>query len=657
MSSRTLSRPGKFYVCAVIFAGGCAVVASTYALFQHPVGYQWLILAALTIVSGSATVKLPSIPASLSVSETFVIISALLFGAPVGTLIVALDGFIISLWLNRGRKEAHRLLFNMCAPAVSVWISANVFFLLADLRPLIFEPSVGVSTFIIPLIAFTILYFILNSWLIAFAVSFETGQPALPVWNANFVWLSLNFFCGATVAALLLTIIPHKGMDLMFLAYVAAILPLLFVLYLTYRMSMARVEDANRHLAEMNQMYLATIETLALAVDAKDQVTHGHIRRVQSFAVALTRRLAGGDRGLLHAMEAASLLHDMGKLAVPEHILNKPGKLSSAEFERMKLHSSIGADILSSIHFPYPVIPIVRHHHENWDGSGYPDGLRGTAIPLGARILSVIDCFDALTSDRPYRPRLTTEQAVGILVQRRGIMYDPLIVDTFVQHVTETDTQAEPGVRESNSALLELARRIAQNSQPDPVNRVTRTSPHCSANFMKLCSAIASATRTGSSLHVAMGSIWTHLNSVLPANLVVLFIYDSRSDELNVHYVRGAHDRQLEDLTVPLGKQLAGWVGATRRSALNSNPALDFDTNSFPLCARLQSCLMVPLVLDDALIGTLGFYSLNAGCYTSEDQQVAELLSGHLAWMVNALGCSHSTVTNTGPKERSVSFG
>ena len=165
---------------------------------------------------------------------------------------------------------------------------------------------------------------------------------------------------------------------------------------------MARVADANRHLGEMNQMYLATIETLALAVDAKDQVTHGHIRRVQSFAVALTRRLAGRDRGLLHAMEAASLLHDMGKLAVPEHILNKPGKLDPAEFDRMKLHASIGADIFSSIHFPYPVIPIVRHHHENWDGSGYPDGLCRNSDsawrtdPLCYRLLRRIDFGSAV---------------------------------------------------------------------------------------------------------------------------------------------------------------------------------------------------------------------------------------------------------------------
>src|SRR5437763_16643539 len=141
---------------------------------------------------------------------------------------------------------------------------------------------------------------------------------------------------------------------------------------------MGRVEDANKHVEQLNRLYLSTIETLAMAIDAKDQVTHGHIRRVQSYATNLAHTMGIRDQRLLKAIEAAALLHDMGKLAVPEHILNKPGKLTDAEFEKMKVHATVGADMLSEIQFPYPVVPIVRHHHESWDGTGYPDGLRGT---------------------------------------------------------------------------------------------------------------------------------------------------------------------------------------------------------------------------------------------------------------------------------------
>ena len=141
-----------------------------------------------------------------------------------------------------------------------------------------------------------------------------------------------------------------------------------------------------------------------MAIDAKDQITHGHVRRVQLYAGGLARAIGMKDQGEIRAVEAAALLHDMGKLAVPEYILNKPGRLTPAEFEKMKLHATVGADILASIEFPYPVVPIVRHHHERWDGAGYPAGLKETEIPLGVRILSVVDCFDALTSDRPYPP-------------------------------------------------------------------------------------------------------------------------------------------------------------------------------------------------------------------------------------------------------------
>ena len=182
----------------------------------------------------------------------------------------------------------------------------------------------------------------MNSWLIAFAVALETQTSPLLIWRNNFLWLSLNFLCGASVAALLTVSYPH-GVGL---TYLGAILPLLLVLVFMYKTSMARVEDANKHLQQVNALYLSTIETLAMAIDAKDQVTHGHIRRGQAYATGLARALGVREAATLHAVEAASLLHDMGKLAIPEHILNKPGRLTPSEFEKMKLHAAIGADIL-----------------------------------------------------------------------------------------------------------------------------------------------------------------------------------------------------------------------------------------------------------------------------------------------------------------------
>src|SRR5438067_1994194 len=428
MVSRSgFSRRGKIYLWSVIVAGSWVIAGSIYQLHIEPIGNQWFILATLTLVSGSATVRLPSSYASISISETFVFTAVLLYGPAAGTVIVALDGLVISFWLSKRHREMHRALFNMSAPAVSAWCSAHLFFAVSGIAPLVKQPST-INTILPPLILFAVVYFALNSWLITFVISLERHLDPLKVWKDDFGWLSLNYFGGASVAILLVGY--NRSINL---GYVGAIIPLLLVLYFTFKAAMGRVEDADKHVDEINRLYLSTIETLAMAIDAKDQVTHGHIRRVQSSATTLAKEVGVKDDGLLKAIEAAALLHDMGKLAVPEYILNKPGKLTEAEFEKMKLHASVGADILSAIDFPYPVVPIVRHHHENWDGTGYPSGIKGTDIPIGARILAVVDCFDALTSDRPYRPKLSDEEALAILHQRRGSMYDPLIVDTFAR--------------------------------------------------------------------------------------------------------------------------------------------------------------------------------------------------------------------------------
>jgi putative nucleotidyltransferase with HDIG domain len=635
MPSASLSPAARLYVLCVAAAGFATIGHSAYELYTAPVGHQWFILAALTIVSGSATIKLPSVPAALTVSETFVFTSVLLFGAPAGTLTVALDGLIFSLWSQKQRKSPYRLLFNIAAPALSIWTSGKVFFWMADIRPLVHSPA-GLSDFFFPLALFTILYFALNSWLITFAVALETGDKPVRIWRNNFLWVSLNFFCGASVAALL-TVYPLKNdlgtADLSFLTYVGAVLPLLLVLYFTYKTSMGRVEDANRHLAEINEMYLSTIETLAMAVDAKDQVTHGHIRRVQTYATTLARALSIDDPGLLKAIEAASLLHDMGKLAVPEHILNKPGKLTEAEFEKMKLHASIGADILSAIHFPYPVIPIVRHHHENWDGTGYPDGLRGTNIPIGARILSVVDCFDALTSDRPYRPRLSDDAAIGILLQRRDTMYDPLVVDTFI-HVHKNigdnvDTFQPP------QALVELSRSIGDNRTPDRLSQ-REWSDSKVVDLVGL-SRIAVALTNASSMSEAFALLSPHIRKAVGYDVCLALTHDMATDTLKVAYAEGVDYRVVATWSTAVGQRLSGWVAATKQCAVNSSPALDFDILIDPVLSSLRSALVTPVSSGGSVVGVISFYSRTPNNYDALDKSCAQFAAAHLAGVFAAV--------------------
>jgi diguanylate cyclase (GGDEF)-like protein/putative nucleotidyltransferase with HDIG domain len=519
-------------------------------------------------------------------------------------------------------RPVHRLFFNIAAPAVAIWTSGEIFFLVSGLEPYSIHPT-PLQTLFAPLAIFTSLYFLLNSWLVAVALGFETSSSPVAIWWKNFTWLSVNYFSGASLAALIVTYTHEIDISTL-----VVIIPLLLISYLTFRTAMGRVDDANRHLLQLNKLYLSTIETLAMAIDAKDQITHGHIRRVQAYAVGLAKHVGVSDDRLIRAIEAAALLHDMGKLAVPEYILNKPGKLTSAEFEKMKLHASAGADILTAIDFPYPVVPIVRHHHENWDGSGYPSGLKGTDIPIGARILSVVDCFDALTSDRPYRPRLSYTDALRILLQRRGTMYDPLIVDTFVAIHEQITPDAESNSRASDTlsgvpAASYPRKSFSNSSTLDP------TAP--SADEMLTLYGLSGALSGHASISATSEVVAKHLRRLIPFSLCVLYLYDPELDELEATHTVGDAASAVRGLRIPNGQRLSGWVAANRQTIMNSDPILDLDEVARLPNGRLRSCLSSPLVADDNLIGVLTLYAESANSFTDAHKRIMEAVASQAA--------------------------
>ena len=216
----------------------------------------------------------------------------------------------------------------------------------------------------------------------------------------------------------------------------------LYLTYRTYKVYMGRIQDQQRHVQQVSDLHLATIEALALAIDAKDQTAQSHIRRVQVYAAGLARALGMPDNEI-QGVKTAALLHDIGKLAVPEHILSKPGPLTQEEFQKIRIHPQVGAEIISGVPFPYPVAPLILSHHERWDGKGYPAGLEGEDIPLGARILSVVDYFDALMSERPYHKAMSLDAAIGLLRQESGKALDPRVVQTFIAMYPALAAEAE----------------------------------------------------------------------------------------------------------------------------------------------------------------------------------------------------------------------
>jgi putative nucleotidyltransferase with HDIG domain len=538
---------------------------------------QWLWLVGLTVVSGLLPVTLPTVNVSISISETFVIAGTLLFGRSGGTVLVLLDALFISVYLffSRGLRW-QQIVFNLAAPPLSIWIAATV----ARIDPLFRTDPHFDAYFIAQLTIFSTLYYLVNTWLVTFALALEQRLPARSIWWTHFRELMVNYAAGGSIAALLVYNTREVKPEFVF-----AIVPLLVVLFLTYQWSNKRVEVERERANELNRVFLSTIEALALAIDAKDQVTHGHIRRVQRYTMALAGALGTKDEKQLDAIRAAALLHDTGKLAVPEYILNKPGPLTPSEFERMKVHATVGADILKSIDFPYPVEPIVRHHHENWDGTGYPAGLRGQEIPLGARILSVVDCYDALTSDRPYRPRYSRQHSEQVLRERRGVWYDPWVVDRFLSILDDLERLD--------------AEDVQSNTTNGPTMRIAPAQLEVIANTTaeeREFSELRRDLPLTETIEAAAAVLFRHLRRVLPAANLTLFVPSVETNELVAVACVGVGTSAIEGLRIPIGDRISGWVMAHKQAVVNSNAALELGPVARTFATPLRYALSVPVL-------------------------------------------------------------
>jgi putative nucleotidyltransferase with HDIG domain len=352
----------------------------------------------------------------------------------------------------------------------------------------------------------------------------------------------------------------------------------------------------------------------------------------------LARALGIEDDIELRAIEAASLLHDMGKLAVPEHILNKPGKLTQTEFEKMKLHATIGADILSSIDFPYPVVPIVRHHHEHWNGSGYPAGLKGEEIPLGARILSVVDCFDALTSDRPYRPKMTTPEAIAILRQRRGSMYDARIVDKFLE-IHPEDTPWEDATPASAALTA-----ITETVQSDAARRWNEAGPSYDRSVLEIVCELGAMIATCNDAAALTDRLHSALQQFMPAGCIAIYLYDSTTDALIARHVSGQHAVAVTGLVISNGQRLTGWVAAQRRTVVNSDAALDLGNLTMRLSPPPHTCLSTALTVDGELVGAITVYSTSAEPFTERHAALLEVLAPKIAIAARKDAAEHPVV-------------
>jgi diguanylate cyclase (GGDEF)-like protein/putative nucleotidyltransferase with HDIG domain len=603
--------PAKVYIFCLCTAAVAVVFASVSASRPGDTA-EFLFLLACGVLCSNLKVWLPGITGTLSVNYIFILTSATELSLAHTIAIGTLSGVAQLCWAARKRPRGVQVLFTCASMVLSCTLTHKAYHagFIAD--------SVPFRLFLA-----SVVYFLSNTCSVAGIISLADGKKFTRVWHENFFWTAPHYLVGGSVAGLLHFWNQSFGWHSSIL-----ILPTIYLVYHSYQVYLKRLEEEKRHVGEVADLHLRTIHALALAIDARDGTTHGHLRRVQVYARELAREL-GLREEERRALDAAALLHDIGKLAVPEHIISKPGKLTPEEFEKMKVHPVVGAEILESVQFPYPVAPIVRAHHEKWDGTGYPYGLKGEEIPLGARILSAVDCLDALASDRQYRRAMPLEAAMRHIAAESGKSFDPRVTATLERRFAEFEelarkhsaatSQLSTRVRIEKggpAAGLEMSSAVANSKHPGFIGRIAEARQEFQT-LLEITNELGSSLRVDETLAL----LASRLQGVIPCHGVAIYVV--QGERLRTQYASGEDAALFSSLEIPLGEGISGWVTQNNKPIVNGNPSvepgyLQDDSRS----SLHRSALSVPLPGIQGVIGALTLYHRESGAFTRDHLRV-----------------------------------
>jgi len=474
------------------------------------------------------------------------------------------------------------------------------------------------------LLAASLALFFANTFPVALA-SRGYKQPTLgQYWKESYSWLVPYYLVSAAIASAA-NAAASGGVSLQ---TVLLVLPAIYLAYRYYRLQKSNLEMREKTAENMSALHLRTIEGLALAVEAKESLnTRGHLRRVRVYALGI-----GQDLGLkgdeLEALQAAALLHDIGKLAVPEYILTKPGKLTPQEFAKMKVHPIVGAEIVEQVQFPYPVAPIVRARHEKWDGSGYPFGLKGEDIPIGARILSAVDYLDALASDREYRCAVPLDEAMKLIEAESGKGLDPEVVSALGKRYRELEQVAK--ATDEGGVTLSKNVTVARGSAPDAgldLWALTGVRPG-GGDFVNTIAAagrehqmlLALTHGLGSSLDLdaILEQVESGLRPLIPHQAMAIFV--PQGDTLVLAHSAGEQKAMLSS-EVRAGEGLVGWVAQNQQPIVNGNPTVE---RGFRGDAEkgLKAALAVPLTRSNGWAGVLAYYQRDRDSFNADHLRI-----------------------------------
>jgi diguanylate cyclase (GGDEF)-like protein/putative nucleotidyltransferase with HDIG domain len=604
----------RAYIALIVCAGAFLLVFGSALSFSCADPLRFAAYLSLAIIAAGSKVKLPGVTGTSSVGFIFVLLATIELSVSEVLVIACSAALTQCLWRPKASPRPIQVTFSVAAIAVAASAAYGAVQLTS---PFVAEA---------PLIAViaSIVYFTTNTTQVAIVISLTEDRPLAQVFRQNYQWSFPHYLMSGVAVGVLNPVNPAVGWR-----SAVVLVPLVYWLYRTHRLYVHQLEMERNHVQEMEELHIRTIEALALAIEAKDFDTNNHLRRVEVYAVEVGKelRLADGD---LKALRTAALLHDIGKLAVPEHIISKPGRLTAEEFDKVKIHPAIGAQILERVHFPYPVVPIVRCHHEKWDGSGYPDGLKGEEIPLGARILSAVDCLDGLASDRPYRPALPLQEAIAKVASEAGKSFDPRVVSVLAKKYIELERLAKASSNGRSPFSRESMR--FNNSEPgaglQPTNRVDALSydfmSHIGAARQEAQNLLELTHELGTSLSLedTMSLLAAKLKRMIPFEALALFA--AKGDRLAPLYATGDDSWWLASLDIPIGDGLCGWVAQNKQAIINGNPAVERGNRSDRenIETPLQAALAVPLGSTAGALGVLALYRREKDSFTPDNLRI-----------------------------------
>ena len=618
---------GLLVLCSALWHWQCADLARFFCYL------------AIAVLASGLKVQLPGIDGTMSVNFLFILLGVVELSLPETLVIGCTATLVQSVWQSRSRPDPVKVLFNVFGMMANASAFCYTSYHWLDTRRLATKPVL--------LMVAALVFFLANTLPVSVVISLTEGKSVRKIWSECYFWSFPYYMVGAAAVGLVGVINQRAGWQTSLL-----VLPLIYWVYRSYRLYLARleaekdrVEIEKRHVEEIASLNMRTIEALALAIEAKDHTTHTHLQRVRTYAVEIGKEM-GLSAGEIEALRAAALLHDIGKLGVPEHIINKPGKLTPEEFEKMKVHPLVGAEILDRVAFPYPVAPIVRSHHERWDGSGYPAGLAAEEIPIGARILAAVDCLDALASHRQYRAAIPLDQAMRTVKEKSGTWFDPKVVALLESRYVELERVAQSldagFVPSGFSKDLRVERGLAPAAG---FERSAEAAPD--TDFL---SSIASARQEAQAMFELSQDLGNSLSlsetlSVLSMRLRKLIHYDSiavyvnRNGWLLPELVSGENFKVLSSLKIRVGEGLCGWVAENGKPIINGNPQVEAGYSADPeKYATLQSALAVPLDGLNGVVGVLAMYHSSLDAFTPDHLRILLAVASKVALSVeNAL--------------------